>query len=127
MFLLYNDDETSACWSAFSYLIIEDEDDDDDDDATFILKIHGMILEICTEPLRKNKININFIHDKINLPIKPTKKISSIMFVSISAKDGNLSRSRPNRNSSYDVDNNRSFKQSRSSLYINTRYASIWS
>jgi hypothetical protein len=45
-----------------------------------------------------------------HIPIKPTKKISSIILVSNSANDDNFSKSLPNRNSSYDVDNNRSVK-----------------
>ncbi len=53
-FFFYNDDETSDCWSIVSYLIV------DDDDTTFIWRIHGMILWICTEPLR-NKENKNEI------------------------------------------------------------------
>jgi hypothetical protein len=70
----------------------------EDVDATFILRIHGMILLICTEPIyNKNK---NFIlNQKKNkiLPISPTKKISSTIFVSSSLNNGNLSKIRPNR------------------------------
>lgn len=71
MLLLYNDDETSDCWSVFPHFITDDVDEtDDDDDATFILKIHGMILEICTDPI-EDKMNLKEIvikqYDSTNL------------------------------------------------------------
>lgn len=62
---VYNDEEMTdccCCCSLFSYLIIDGDDDDDDDvrfddvDATFICRIHGMILLICTEPDRRKLI-----------------------------------------------------------------------
>jgi hypothetical protein len=53
LLFFYNDEETRDCWSVFSHLII----DDDDDATTFILRIHGMILWICTEPKINKKLN----------------------------------------------------------------------
>ena len=51
--LIYSDDDTSDCWSVFSHLIIGG--DDDDVETTFIFRIHGMILWICTEPEERNE------------------------------------------------------------------------
>jgi len=57
----YNDDDTSDCCSLFSHLIIGGDDIRFEDvDATFILRIHGMILLICTEPFYF-QIKIKFI------------------------------------------------------------------
>lgn len=45
-------DDGCCCWSFFSGLTIGGDDSRFDDvDATFICRIHGMILLICTEPI----------------------------------------------------------------------------
>lgn len=72
--------------------------------------------------LKKQTYFLKRIKSKFLLPINPTKNISSIILVLNSVKDDNLSKRRPNRNSSQFVETIRSFN----SLYDKIRYASIW-